>query len=298
MCLICERILQIRQGTNPYFVKELQTGYIVLGDHQHFKGYTLFLCKEHKSELFHLEPKQKTLFLEEMSVAAQAVSQAFGAEKMNCELLGNGDAHLHWHLFPRISGGSGGIRQPGERAGVVVSQGKHVRRQHTAFPGMPSANESQTIAGTGDVDSEPGKIKNQRVIRWFLLYSYAFPSQPRTLVILWATISWIAVRAGPRYCRGSKWEGFSARYLRTVPVIARRKSESMLILHTAIWAALRSMSSGDTDRVGHLAAVFVDHPDKLRDDRRSPVQNDREARQPVGDLFQNIEAELRLLAPV
>lgn len=23
---------------------------------------------------------------------------------MNYELLGNGDTHLHWHLFPRISG--------------------------------------------------------------------------------------------------------------------------------------------------------------------------------------------------
>ena len=43
-------------------------------------------------------------FLEEMSVVAEAVSKAFGAEKMNYELLGNGDAHLHWHLFPRVSG--------------------------------------------------------------------------------------------------------------------------------------------------------------------------------------------------
>lgn len=23
---------------------------------------------------------------------------------MNYELLGNGDTHLHWHLFPRIAG--------------------------------------------------------------------------------------------------------------------------------------------------------------------------------------------------
>ena len=23
---------------------------------------------------------------------------------MNYELLGNGDTHLHWHLFPRVSG--------------------------------------------------------------------------------------------------------------------------------------------------------------------------------------------------
>ena len=42
--------------------------------------------------------------LEEMSIVAEAVAKAFGAEKMNYELLGNGDTHLHWHLFPRISG--------------------------------------------------------------------------------------------------------------------------------------------------------------------------------------------------
>ena len=32
MCLICDRIALIQQGKNPYFVKELRTGYVVLGD--------------------------------------------------------------------------------------------------------------------------------------------------------------------------------------------------------------------------------------------------------------------------
>ena len=104
MCFICDRIKMINNGTNPYFVKELQTGYVVIGDNQHFKGYTLFLCKEHKTELFQLNHSKKIKFLEEMSIVAEAVSNAFGAEKMNYELLGNGDTHLHWHLFPRKSG--------------------------------------------------------------------------------------------------------------------------------------------------------------------------------------------------
>lgn len=43
-------------------------------------------------------------FLEEMSLVAEAVSKAFGAEKMNYELLGNGETHLHWHLFSRVNG--------------------------------------------------------------------------------------------------------------------------------------------------------------------------------------------------
>ena len=104
MCLICDRINMIKDGTNPYFVKELESGYVVIGDNQHFKGYSLFLCKEHKTELFQLDRSSKMKFLEEMSVVAEAVSNAFGAEKMNYELLGNGDTHLHWHLFPRVSG--------------------------------------------------------------------------------------------------------------------------------------------------------------------------------------------------
>ncbi|MBQ2774912.1 MAG: HIT family protein [Clostridia bacterium] len=103
-CLICDRIKLIEENNNPYFVTELETGYVVLGDHQRFKGYTLFLCKKHVTELHHLEHQNKMKFLEEMSLIAQAVQQAFNAEKMNYELLGNGDTHLHWHLFPRNSG--------------------------------------------------------------------------------------------------------------------------------------------------------------------------------------------------
>lgn len=104
MCFICDRINLIKKGENPYFVKELETGYVVIGDNQHFKGYSIFLCKEHKTELFHLDYSYKMKFLEEMSIVAEAVSKAFGAEKMNYELLGNGETHLHWHLFPRTNG--------------------------------------------------------------------------------------------------------------------------------------------------------------------------------------------------
>lgn len=114
MCLICDRIAMIKDGKNPYFVKELQSGYVVIGDNQHFRGYTLFLCKEHKTELFQLEQPLKMKFLEEMSIVAEAVANAFGAEKMNYELLGNGDSHIHWHLFPRVSGDIGGYGNNGK----------------------------------------------------------------------------------------------------------------------------------------------------------------------------------------
>ena len=100
-CLICKRIKLIKHGKNPYFVAELKTGYVVLGDYQFFKGYTLFLCKRHASELHELPPAFRKQHLYEMSQVAEAVYRAFKPRKLNYELLGNTDAHIHWHIFPR-----------------------------------------------------------------------------------------------------------------------------------------------------------------------------------------------------
>ena len=100
-CLICDRIYKIGAGTNPYFVAELETGYVVVGDFQFFRGYTLFLCKQHVGELHDLEVSTKLLFLKEMSEVAEAVYRGFQPRKLNYELLGNSEPHLHWHFFPR-----------------------------------------------------------------------------------------------------------------------------------------------------------------------------------------------------
>ena len=37
MCGVCERIKETKAGDNPFLVKELETGYVVIGDFQHFK---------------------------------------------------------------------------------------------------------------------------------------------------------------------------------------------------------------------------------------------------------------------
>ena len=61
MCLICDRIEMIKNGTNPYFVKELETGYVVMGDHQHFTGIRFSSTKstEIKRSCFILKPLKK-----------------------------------------------------------------------------------------------------------------------------------------------------------------------------------------------------------------------------------------------
>jgi diadenosine tetraphosphate (Ap4A) HIT family hydrolase len=68
---------------------------------QFFKGWTFLLLKRHATELWQLDTTERAQLIEEVSRVAQALSRAFGAAKMNYELLGNAIAHIHWHLVPR-----------------------------------------------------------------------------------------------------------------------------------------------------------------------------------------------------
>jgi len=102
-CFVCERIKQIKDGENPYFVAEMASGYAVIGDFQFYPGYTVFLSKVHAVELHDLDKTQRVLFLEEMAKVAEAVYEAFRPVKLNYELLGNVDSHIHWHIFPRYA---------------------------------------------------------------------------------------------------------------------------------------------------------------------------------------------------
>ncbi|MBR5806645.1 MAG: HIT family protein [Oscillospiraceae bacterium] len=106
-CMVCDRIELTKAGKNPYFVRELETGYVVIGDYQRFYGYTVFICKQHASELFQLENDFKMKYLEEMSLVAECVYKAFPCDKIHYELLGVGSGvHMHWHIFPRREGDS------------------------------------------------------------------------------------------------------------------------------------------------------------------------------------------------
>ncbi|HBP37436.1 MAG TPA: HIT family protein [Clostridiales bacterium] len=101
-CKMCDNQKNILN--DPYFIIELETGYVILGWFQKFKGYTVFTCKEHGPELHNLERHFKIKHLEEMTVVAEAIYNIFNPDKINYELLGNGCPHIHWHLYPREKG--------------------------------------------------------------------------------------------------------------------------------------------------------------------------------------------------
>jgi len=82
-------------------IADCGTSIAYLHDDQFFAGWTFVVLKRHATELWQLEAVERERLMGEVSRVAQAVATAFGAVKMNYELLGNQIAHIHWHLIPR-----------------------------------------------------------------------------------------------------------------------------------------------------------------------------------------------------
>ena len=100
-CGICALIARIRSETFDDFVAELPSSYLILGDAQFYRGYCVMLAKRHAVELFLMPTDEARALLDDMRLAAEAIAAATRPWKMNYECLGNQEAHVHWHLFPR-----------------------------------------------------------------------------------------------------------------------------------------------------------------------------------------------------
>ena len=97
-CEICQRIARFAPD-NPYLVAEMSTGYAVLADNQYCAGYTIFLAKHCVPELHDLPRDERLLFLDEMSLVAEAVFRAFSPRKLAKESKLEDTGHIV-KLFP------------------------------------------------------------------------------------------------------------------------------------------------------------------------------------------------------
>lgn len=105
MCIVCNRIKMIENDENRYFVRETDTGYIVFGDNQHFLGYVQFLCKIHSEGISELDDELYSKYLLELKKIQKCVKEAFKADFIDIELLGNGSScHPVWNIYPRRKG--------------------------------------------------------------------------------------------------------------------------------------------------------------------------------------------------
>lgn len=102
-CLICERVALAQRGENPTLIRQMASGYAVLGDDQFMRGYSLLLARRHVRELHDLEGEERERFLGDMAVLGEAVARATHSAKINYAMLGNTEQHLHCHVHPRYA---------------------------------------------------------------------------------------------------------------------------------------------------------------------------------------------------
>jgi diadenosine tetraphosphate (Ap4A) HIT family hydrolase len=100
-CGICAAIARIKSGSFDDFIAELPSSYVVLGDAQFYRGYCVMFAKRHATELFLMPRDEARTLLDDMRLTAEAIAAVTKPWKMNYECLGNTQAHVHWHLFPR-----------------------------------------------------------------------------------------------------------------------------------------------------------------------------------------------------
>ena len=100
-CGICRGIAAIKAGTFTGLVAELPSSYMILGDAQYYRGYCILFAKRHVTEMYLMPPDEARALFDEVRLAAQAIAAVTNPWKMNYECLGNTEAHVHWHLFPR-----------------------------------------------------------------------------------------------------------------------------------------------------------------------------------------------------
>ena len=124
--LIHERVCLAQRGENPTVVCRMPSGWAVLGDHQFLTGYSLLLADPVVGHLTDLDDSARATFLSDMAMFGEALHACTETSRVDYEILGNGDAALHAHVFPRY------VHEPEEyRRGPVWA---YPSEQRTSLP--------------------------------------------------------------------------------------------------------------------------------------------------------------------
>ncbi|MGZ0068948.1 HIT family protein [Microbacterium arborescens] len=102
-----DRIGAAHRGENPTVLVELAAGFAVMGDVQFLPGYCVLLGKDPSVKALAEMPRaERVQFLADADLLATAVERACRSSdpqfrRVNIEVLGNTDAFVHAHIWPR-----------------------------------------------------------------------------------------------------------------------------------------------------------------------------------------------------
>ncbi|MFG2898936.1 diadenosine tetraphosphate hydrolase [Streptomyces zaomyceticus] len=103
-----DRVGSALRGENPSVLRRLESGFAVIGDVQFLPGYSVLLTDDPAVQRLSELPKHRRLsFLSDMDRLGEAIERACrrldpAFRRVNLEILGNTDAFLHAHVWPRF----------------------------------------------------------------------------------------------------------------------------------------------------------------------------------------------------
>ena len=101
--LIHRLVDDCRAGIFPRTIARIESGWVVLGEAQFLRGYSLILPVPVVANLNVLSHAARKTLLFEMTVVGDALLELTGAVRINYEILGNLEPALHVHVFPRYT---------------------------------------------------------------------------------------------------------------------------------------------------------------------------------------------------
>jgi diadenosine tetraphosphate (Ap4A) HIT family hydrolase len=92
-----------REGRNPAVVARLGSGWVVLGERQFLRGYSLLLPDPVVPDLNALAGEARARFLGDLGRLGDALLAVTGAVRINYAIFGNQEPALHAHAIPRYA---------------------------------------------------------------------------------------------------------------------------------------------------------------------------------------------------
>ena len=102
-CNLCDRVKLTQEKKYPYLIHEFTHSFLMLGEHQFFRGYCVLVSKAHFKEMTDMPERMQAEMFQEMMKVSSVLQKHFQPAKMNMCSLGNVVPHVHWHFFPRYS---------------------------------------------------------------------------------------------------------------------------------------------------------------------------------------------------
>lgn len=108
--VIHKHVAECRAGRNPRAIGRVHSGWVVLGEVQFLRGYSLILPDPVVPHLNAMDADDRKTLLHEVSILGDALLEITDAIRINYEILGNLEPALHVHLFPRYESESSELR--------------------------------------------------------------------------------------------------------------------------------------------------------------------------------------------